>query len=77
MSGRRDNRFAARIDIEHLRFAVAAAEFGSFHKAAEALNVQQSTLLVDPVQAIVWRRGRFDLRRGICANGASRSRADQ
>ena len=44
MSGRRDNRFAARIDIEHLRFAVAAAEFGSFHKAAEALNVQQSTL---------------------------------
>jgi hypothetical protein len=38
MSGRRDNRLAARIDIEHLRFAVAAADFGSFHKAAEALK---------------------------------------
>src|ERR1700743_3687767 len=37
-------RLAGRIDIEHLRFAVAAAEFGSFHKAAAALNVQQSTL---------------------------------
>jgi DNA-binding transcriptional LysR family regulator len=44
MSGRNNKRLAARIDIEHLRFAVAAAEFGSFHKAAEALNVQQSTL---------------------------------
>jgi hypothetical protein len=44
MSGRRDNRLAARIDIEHLRFAVAAADFGSFYKAAEALNVHQSTL---------------------------------
>jgi len=39
-----DKYLTARIDIEHLRYAVAAADFGSFHKAAEALNVQQSTL---------------------------------
>jgi DNA-binding transcriptional LysR family regulator len=33
-----------KIDLKHLRNAVAAADYGSFRRAAEALNVQQSTL---------------------------------
>jgi DNA-binding transcriptional LysR family regulator len=32
------------IDLQHLRFAVAAAELGSFRQAAEAMTVRQSTL---------------------------------
>lgn len=44
MTGRNEQRLAARIDIEHLRYVVVAADYGSFHKAAEALNIQQSTL---------------------------------
>jgi DNA-binding transcriptional LysR family regulator len=32
------------VDLQHLRFAVAAAELGSFRQAAELLSVQQSTL---------------------------------
>lgn len=32
------------IDLQHIRFAVAAADYGSFRQAAEALTVRQSTL---------------------------------
>jgi DNA-binding transcriptional LysR family regulator len=32
------------IDLQHLRFAVAAADHGSFRQAAEAMAVRQSTL---------------------------------
>jgi DNA-binding transcriptional LysR family regulator len=34
----------ASIDLQHLRFAVAAADHGSFRQAAEAMAVRQSTL---------------------------------
>ena len=34
----------SRIDLSQLRYVVAAADYGSFRKAAEALNVRQSTL---------------------------------
>jgi hypothetical protein len=34
----------AKIDLKQLRYAVAAADHGSFRRAAEALNVEQSTL---------------------------------
>jgi hypothetical protein len=32
------------VDLQHLRYAVAAADHGSFRRAAEALLLQQSTL---------------------------------
>src|SRR5712664_643596 len=32
------------VDLQHLRYAVAAADHGSFRRAAEALRLQQSTL---------------------------------
>src|SRR5216684_6145611 len=32
------------IDLQHLRYAVAAADYGSFRRAAEALLLRQSTL---------------------------------
>ena len=35
---------ATRIEIAQLRHAVTAADYGSFRKAAEALNIKQSTL---------------------------------
>jgi len=44
MSVRNPKRLNGKIDLKHLRYAVAAADLGSFHKAAEILNVQQSTL---------------------------------
>ena len=31
-------------DIRQLRFAIAAADHGSFYRAARALNIEQSTL---------------------------------
>jgi DNA-binding transcriptional LysR family regulator len=31
-------------DVRHLRFAIAAADHGSFYRAAQALDVEQSTL---------------------------------
>jgi DNA-binding transcriptional LysR family regulator len=34
----------AKIDLKHLRCAVAAADHGSFRRAAEILNIEQSTL---------------------------------
>ena len=34
----------SKIDLKHLRHAVAAADYGSFRQAAEALNIKQSTL---------------------------------
>jgi DNA-binding transcriptional LysR family regulator len=34
----------AKIDLKHLRCAVAAADHGSFRRAAEALRIEQSTL---------------------------------
>jgi DNA-binding transcriptional LysR family regulator len=37
-------RFPPNIDLKHLRYAVTAAELGSFHKAADVLGIQQSTL---------------------------------
>lgn len=33
-----------KIDLKHLRCAVAAADHGSFRRAAEVLNIEQSTL---------------------------------
>jgi DNA-binding transcriptional LysR family regulator len=36
--------WTARIELRQLRYLVAAADHGSFRKAAEILNVQQSTL---------------------------------
>ncbi len=44
MNTRHHRRLNARIDLKHLRYAVAAADHGSFRKAAEALNIEQSTL---------------------------------
>src|ERR1700730_4142906 len=50
MNDRSDSRNAlfrsrsAKIELQHLLFAVAAAEHGSFRQAAEALLVRQSTL---------------------------------
>src|SRR6266581_5235807 len=35
---------AAAVDLQHLRYAVAAADHGSFRRAAEVLLLQQSTL---------------------------------
>ena len=35
---------ASTIALQHLRYVVAAAEYGSFRRAAEALLLQQSTL---------------------------------
>ncbi len=32
------------VDLQHLRYAVAAADHGSFRRAAEVLNLRQSTL---------------------------------
>jgi DNA-binding transcriptional LysR family regulator len=32
------------VDLQHLRYAVAAADHGSFRRAAEAMRLQQSTL---------------------------------
>jgi hypothetical protein len=32
------------VDLQHLRYAVAAADHGSFRRAAETLLLQQSTL---------------------------------
>jgi len=34
----------AKMDLKQLRHAVAAADYGSFRQAAEALNIKQSTL---------------------------------
>jgi DNA-binding transcriptional LysR family regulator len=31
-------------DIRQLRYAIAVADHGSFHRAAEAMEVEQSTL---------------------------------
>jgi len=33
-----------KFDVRQLRFAVAAADFGSFRQAANALGIRQSTL---------------------------------
>src|SRR5258707_11101649 len=35
---------AATVDLQHLRYAVAAADHGSFRRAAEVLLLQQSKL---------------------------------
>ena len=35
---------SAKIELQHLQYAVAAADHGSFRQAAEALEVRQSTL---------------------------------
>src|SRR5260370_25765438 len=35
---------ASAVDLQHLRYAVAAADHGSFRRAAEVLMLQQSTL---------------------------------
>jgi len=35
---------AAKIDLQHLHYAIAAADHGSFRRAAEALLLRQSTL---------------------------------
>src|SRR5438105_2701111 len=35
---------ASAVDLQHLRYAIAAADHGSFRRAAEALLLRQSTL---------------------------------
>src|SRR5260221_13534857 len=35
---------ASAVDLQHLRYAVAAADHGSFRRAGEVLLLQQSTL---------------------------------
>jgi DNA-binding transcriptional LysR family regulator len=43
----KDTRLLSRasgVDLQHLRYAVAAADHGSFRQAAEALQLRQSTL---------------------------------
>src|SRR6266404_2435194 len=53
---------ASAIDLQHLRYAVAAADHGSFRQAAEALLLRQSTLsrcirqLEERLQMIVFER---------------------
>ena len=37
-------RLSSTIDLQQMRYAVAAAEHGSFRRAAEALHLRQSTL---------------------------------
>jgi len=37
-------RGASAVDLQHLRYAVAAVEQGSFRRAAEVLQLRQSTL---------------------------------
>jgi len=37
-------RLSSKIDLQQMRYAVAAAEHGSFRRAAEALHLRQSTL---------------------------------
>jgi DNA-binding transcriptional LysR family regulator len=44
MSAGLNNQLYGKIDLKHLRHAVAAADYGSFRQAAEALNIKQSTL---------------------------------
>ncbi len=39
-----NSQLNGKIDLKHLRHAVAAADYGSFRQAAEALNIKQSTL---------------------------------
>jgi DNA-binding transcriptional LysR family regulator len=52
----------AKIDLQHLHYAVAAADHGSFRRAAEALLLRQSTLsrrirqLEEAIGAIVFER---------------------
>jgi DNA-binding transcriptional LysR family regulator len=53
---------AAKVDLQHLHYAVAAADHGSFRQAAEALLLRQSTLsrcirqLEDAVGVIMFDR---------------------
>jgi DNA-binding transcriptional LysR family regulator len=44
MSALFSNHLNAKIDLKHLRYAVAAADHGSVRRAAETLSVRQSTL---------------------------------
>jgi DNA-binding transcriptional LysR family regulator len=44
MSASAFRQLDSKIELKHLRYAAAAADHGSFRKAAEALNIQQSTL---------------------------------
>src|SRR5216684_4999995 len=50
------------IDLQHLRYAVAAADYGSFRRAADALLLRQSTLsrcirqLEERIEMIVFER---------------------
>src|SRR5258708_38357863 len=51
------------VDLQHLRYAMAAADHGSFRRAADALLLRQSTLsrcirqLEDSVGMVVFERG--------------------
>ena len=58
----RIQRRATGVDLQHLRYAVAAADHGSFRRAAEVLLLRQSTLsrcihqLEERIQMIVFER---------------------
>lgn len=68
---------ASAVDLAHLRYAVAAADHGSFRQAAEALLVRQSTLsrcirqLEHSVRMIVFGRSSG----GVEATPAGRARS--
>src|SRR5437879_47081 len=65
---------SSMIPLQHLRFAVVSAEYGSFRRAAEALLTQQSTLsrcihqLEGSIGVIVFERSSG----GVCATSAGR-----
>ena len=80
MADEQDHRYlslrnqSATIPLQHLRYAVVSAEYGSFRRAAEALLTQQSTLsrcireLEESIGVIVFERSSG----GVCATSAGR-----
>ena len=44
MADQQDRGVLSPFDVRQLRYAIAAADHGSFYKAARALDVEQSTL---------------------------------
>jgi DNA-binding transcriptional LysR family regulator len=80
MADEQDHRYlslrnqSATIPLQHLRYAVVSAEYGSIRRAAEALLTQQSTLsrcireLEESIGVIVFERSSG----GVCATSAGR-----
>lgn len=70
---------AAKVGLQHLHFAVAAADHGSFRRAAEALLLRQSTLsrcirqLEESIGVIVFDRSSGGVRATQAGHGFLRS----